>query len=131
MTQSIKEKVDQLVIEKRAFIDGHYTQAVDGDTIKKFSSADGRDLSGISSCKQEDINAAVKAAKQSFESKIWLNKSPHEKKKILFKLADLIEENREELSLLDTLETGRCYKNFYNDSLEKSDWCCSILCRKY
>jgi len=120
MTQSIKEKVDQLVIEKRAFIDGNYTQAVDGDTIKKSSSADGRDLSGISSCKQEDVNAAVRAAKQSFESKIWLNKSPREKKEILFKLADLIEENREELSLLDTLETGRCYKNFYNDSLEKA-----------
>lgn len=61
MLQNIKEKTSALKIEKRAFINGKYVNAVDGDIIHKISSIDGRDLSGISSCKEADVNIAVKA----------------------------------------------------------------------
>lgn len=94
--------------------------AVDGDIIRKVSSIDGRNLSGLSSCKEADVNIAVEAAKKSFESKIWLDKLPQEKKEILFQLADLMEQNKEELALLDTVETGRSFKNYYFDSIPKA-----------
>jgi len=120
MNQNIEKKASALKIEKRAFINGKYMDAVDGDIIRKVSSIDGRDLSGLSSCKQADVNIAIDAAKKSFESKVWLNKLPQEKKDILFQLADLMEQNKEELALLDTVETGRSFKNYYFDSIPKA-----------
>jgi acyl-CoA reductase-like NAD-dependent aldehyde dehydrogenase len=120
MTGNIKSKIDKLTIEKRAFINGSFVTSVHGEVINKVSPADGRDLSGICSCLSEDISNAVLAARRSFESKIWRNKNPEEKKEILFKLADLMEKNKEELALLDTVETGRAFKNYYYDSIPKA-----------
>ncbi|MFZ2399732.1 MAG: aldehyde dehydrogenase family protein [Smithella sp.] len=120
MEKNIKNKVDKLNIEKRAFINGSFVESVNGEIINKVSPADGRDLSGLCACAGEDINNAVAAAKKSFESKIWRNKNPEEKKEFLFKLADLMEENREELAILDTIETGRAFKNYYYDSIPKA-----------
>jgi acyl-CoA reductase-like NAD-dependent aldehyde dehydrogenase len=120
MADNIKNKIDKLTIEKRAFINGSFVTSVHGKIIKKVSPVDGRDLSGLCSCSVEDINNAVMAAKRSFESKTWRGKNPEEKKEILFKLADLMEKNREELAVLDTLETGRAFKNYYYDSIPKA-----------
>ena len=120
MKQNIKKKIARLTIEKRAFINGRYVDSVDGQIIKKVSSIDGRDLSGLSACNEKDVDIAVSAAKKSFESQIWLDKDPQEKKKILFKLAALMEQNREELALLDTVETGRAFRNYYFDSIPKA-----------
>ncbi len=117
---SIQKKILQLEIKKQAFINGQYVNAKSGKIIQKISPVDGRDLSGISACDATDIDIAVKCAKKSFDSKIWLNKLPIEKKHILLKLADLMEIHKEELALLDTLETGRAFKNYYFDSIPKS-----------
>jgi acyl-CoA reductase-like NAD-dependent aldehyde dehydrogenase len=120
MVKNIRNKVDKLTIEKRAFINGSFVKSAKGKVIKKISPVDGSDLSGLCACTGDDINKAVAAAKRSFESKIWRGKNPEEKKEILFKFADLMEENIEKLSILDTLETGRAYKNYYYDSIPKA-----------
>ncbi|MEK7992107.1 MAG: aldehyde dehydrogenase family protein, partial [Thiotrichaceae bacterium] len=117
---NIQQKIAQLKIRKQTFINGQFVDAMSGNIIQKVSPIDGRDLSGISACDATDIDIAVKHAKQAFESKVWVNKPPQEKKRILLKLADLMEVHREELALLDTLETGRAFKNHYFDSIPKS-----------
>lgn len=118
--QNIEEKLNNLNIEKRAFINGKYVDAVEGRIINKKSSIDGRDISGLSACNEKDIDKAVEAALQTFKSRIWVDKDPSEKKEIILKLADLVEENIEELALLDTIETGRSLKNYYYDSIPKA-----------
>lgn len=120
MVKNIKNIVDKLILEKRAFINGSFVESAKGKVIKKVSPVDGMDLSGLSACCGKDINNAVAAAKRSFESKIWRSKNPEEKKEILFRLADLMEENREKLAILDTVETGRAFKNYYYDSIPKA-----------
>jgi acyl-CoA reductase-like NAD-dependent aldehyde dehydrogenase len=118
--ENVLEKINSLEIKNKAFINGNYTDSLDNELINKQSSVDGREIPGLSSCKNADIDLAVKVAKQSFESKIWRDKDPKDKKLILLKLADLIEKNRETLALLDTLETGRALKNYYYDSIPKA-----------
>lgn len=120
MIKNIETKLQNLNIEKRAFINGTYTEAVDKKTISKKSSIDGRDISGLSACNSKDIDFAVKAGLEAYNSRIWVDKELTEKQKVLLRLADLIEENIEELALLDTLETGRSIKNCYYDSIPKA-----------
>lgn len=120
MIKNVREKLSKLSIEKRAFINGAFVESSHGRTIKKVSPVDGRNLSGLCACSGKDVHNAVNAAKRSFESKIWRDKNPDQKKKILFKLADLMEKNREKLALLDTVETGRAFKNYFYDSIPKA-----------
>ncbi len=118
--QNIEKKLEKLVIEKKAFINGEYVNSIKGRTISKKSSIDGRDISGLSACDSEDIDMAVSIALNTFKKRTWLDIEPIEKKQIILKLANLVEENIEELALLDTLETGRSLKNYYYDSIPKA-----------
>ena len=120
MIKDIEEKLKNLKIEKRAFIDGRYVEAIDKRTISKISSIDGRDISGLNACSNKDIDIAVSSALKSYNSRIWIDLEPKEKQKIILKFADLVEQNIEELALLDTLETGRSLKNYYYDSIPKA-----------
>lgn len=120
MAINIKNEVEKLTIEKRAFINGSFVESVQGKIIKKISSVDGRNLSGLCAGSGKDIDKAVQSAKVSFELKIWRDKNPDQKKEILFKLADFMEASREKLALLDTVETGRAFKNYYYDSIPKA-----------
>ncbi len=86
--------------------------------MKKFSSRDGKILPEIFLCGESEINFAVDSAKKSQSA--WAEKSPTDRKKILLRLADLVEDNREELALLDTLETNRAFQNYYDDSIPKA-----------
>lgn len=112
--------IQSLEFEKRAFINGEFVEACKGQVIVKSSPVNGFDLSGISACDQYDVDIAVAAAKQSYESKVWVSKKPNEKREILLKLAQLMEDSREELALLDCIETGRSINNYYFDSIPKA-----------
>ncbi len=113
-------KLNIYQIEKRAYINGEYVDASDGKVISKTLSFDGREFSGIAACSKEDVDKAVASAKAVYESGVWSKKTPSERKEILLKLADLMEEHLEELALLDTFETGRAYINYSRDSLPKA-----------
>ena len=107
-------------MEKRAYINGKYVESKSRKTIEKYSSFNGMDLSGISACGKDDVEDTVKCAKNAFELGIWRKKTPEEKKNIMLKFADMLECCREELAILDTIETSRAYQNYYYDSIPKA-----------
>ena len=88
---NVRQRIDALTIEKRAYINGNYVSAQDGATMMKQISADGSELSGIAACGERDIEAAVAAAQAAFPA--WSAKSPVERKNILLRLADLKEDH--------------------------------------
>ncbi len=100
-------RAEALRFEGRAFINGHYTQASSGETFACVSPIDQKVLVEIAACDVEDVNIAVTAARESFESGVWSQIAPYKRKAILLKFADLIELNAEELALLETLDMGK------------------------
>ena len=105
----------------RNVIDGRYvenqneTQAMpvqnnlpsDNQVITKHSPRDGRLLYTLAAGTEADINQAVANAKDSFEDGRWRKRPVGERKAILEKLADLVEANREELALYESLDVGK------------------------
>jgi acyl-CoA reductase-like NAD-dependent aldehyde dehydrogenase len=116
----IGDEIKSLPMEKRAFIGGSFVTALSGETLKKKCPVDGTEIGGIPACSSDDVNLAVKSARMAYKSGIWRNKPLKERKDIMLKLAALMEENRRHLALLDTYETGRAYKNYYEDSIPKA-----------
>lgn len=103
----IQKAVSNLEFRTKAFIDGKFVDAANGKTFMTENPANGKALAEISACEAEDIDIAVKAARASFEKGSWSRISPDDRKGILLKFADLIEENMNELALLDCLEAGK------------------------
>jgi gamma-glutamyl-gamma-aminobutyraldehyde dehydrogenase len=64
-------------------------------------------LVDVAACDVEDVNRAVIAARNAFESGSWSRAAPADRKAVLLKLADLIRANLEEFALLDSLDMGK------------------------
>ncbi|MFC7344245.1 aldehyde dehydrogenase [Saccharopolyspora griseoalba] len=90
-----------------AFIGGRFTAALDGGTFPTVDPATGRTLAEVAECGPADVDAAVAAARERFESGTWSCASPAERKRVLLRLADLIEQHGAELALLDSLDMGK------------------------
>ncbi len=100
-----------LGIEGRAFIGGAYVPALDGATFAKVSPIDGKVFAHVADCGEPDVDRAARAARASFESGVWRDADPQQKKKVLLRFAELIRENAEELALLETLDIGKVISN--------------------
>ncbi|MFP8643457.1 aldehyde dehydrogenase family protein [Priestia aryabhattai] len=58
----------------------------------------------------EDMKAAIEAAREAFDNGIWSETSASERAAILFKIADKLEEAKEELAALETMDNGKPYR---------------------
>lgn len=89
------------------FIDGKYCAAASGKTFECRSPIDGRILAHVAEGDKADVDRAVAAARRSFDSGVWANLAPRQRKKVLLRFAQLIEDHGEELALLETLDMGK------------------------
>ena len=96
-----------LSIEGRAFIDGDYCDADTGATVASISPRDGAEIAQVAVCDEIDADRAVAVARDVFERGDWSAMPPMERKKILVRWAELIEDNADELAVLETLDVGK------------------------
>ena len=108
-----KEKAKKIQFPNLAFIDGKFVSAVSGKTFENINPATGIVNCQVAACDKEDVDKAVKIARQSFNKGVWSEINPAKKKKILLKLADLIEQNRETFALLESLDMGKSVEMAY------------------
>ncbi|WP_166418755.1 aldehyde dehydrogenase [Cochlodiniinecator piscidefendens] len=88
------------------FIDGRGQAASDGATESVISPIDGKVITQIASGTPSDVDQAVACARRAFEDGRWSKTAPSARKKVLFKLADLIEQRALEISVLGVLDNG-------------------------
>ncbi|MBB3259743.1 gamma-glutamyl-gamma-aminobutyraldehyde dehydrogenase [Paraburkholderia bannensis] len=107
MYQEWKQKADALSLDGRAFIAGERANAASNETFATLNPSTGKVLADIARCDAKDIDRAVTAARDAFESGVWSKAAPAQRKAVLLRLAQLIDENAEELALLEALEAGK------------------------
>lgn len=90
-----------------AFVDGAFRPAASGKTFKTTNPATGEVLTEIAACDATDVDHAVAKAKEAFEDGRWHLRSPGERKEVLLKFARLLERNRHELAVLESLDSGK------------------------
>ncbi|RJG12840.1 aldehyde dehydrogenase [Pseudomonas cavernicola] len=98
----------------RALIGGRQVAAESGATFAAINPATNRLLANVAACGAAEVDAAVRAARQAFDSGPWARMAPVERKRVLLRLAELILANREELALLDSLNMGKPVMDAYN-----------------
>ena len=95
-----------LNLQTRPFINGRFDDAPAERAFDCVSPIDGKRIASLAEVGARGVDAAVTAARKAFESGVWANMAPRARKKVLLKLAALVDQHREELALLDTLCMG-------------------------
>jgi phenylacetaldehyde dehydrogenase len=95
---------------KRLLIDGAWVDAAGGATVDTHDPANGRHLAELAAASNEDVDAAVAAARRAFEDDAWRGLTPSARGKLLWRIADLIDQHVDELAELETLDQGKSLK---------------------
>ncbi|SFB11708.1 MULTISPECIES: aldehyde dehydrogenase family protein [unclassified Bacillus (in: firmicutes)] len=104
----LKEKVEKFLVgKKKLFINGEFVESKSQKTFDTYNPATGEVLASVYEAGAEDIDLAVKAARKAFDEGPWSKMSAASRSRLMYKLADLMEANAEELAQLETLDNGK------------------------
>ena len=106
-TQEYEKVAQSLTYNTKALINGKLVDAASGKTFDTVNPANGKVITSIASCGTEEVEEAVKVARAAFDSGKWSRIAPEERKKMLFKFADLIEQNATELAVMESIDSGK------------------------
>src|SRR5205823_12956856 len=90
----------------KILIDGKWSDAASGKTFDTYNPATGEVLARVAEGDREDIDRAVKATRKAFDGP-WSRMTASERGKLMWRLADLLEQHLEEFATLETLDNGK------------------------
>jgi aldehyde dehydrogenase (NAD+) len=100
------------IYQTKLFINNEFVDSADGSTFEVFNPYDNSLLANVSEAKAEDIDRAVQAAREAFPA--WAAMPPAERGVLIGKLADAIEADRDNIALIESLDTGHPIRDTYN-----------------
>ena len=100
-------KLPVKIRQTKLLIDGKWVDSQSGKKFETINPATGEVIADVSEGDKADVDKAVKAARKAFEKGPWRKMNARERGRILYKLADLIEQNKEELAKLEALDNGK------------------------
>ncbi|KAF8308497.1 NAD-dependent aldehyde dehydrogenase [Clavulina sp. PMI_390] len=89
------------------FIDNKWVDAVDGGRLDIVNPTSGKHLATIAGANEKDIDIAVAAAQKAYDTAWGLKASGTQRARLMLKLADLMEQNADELAALESLNNGK------------------------
>lgn len=96
-------------VAHQLFVDGQFVNSSWGRSSEVVNPGDESVLCRVESASPEDVDGAVRAAKAAFEQGEWGRMSARDRGRLLLRLADLMEQHREELATLESLDSGAVY----------------------
>ena len=93
------------VTRNKIFVGGSWTDAAEGGTMEVLNPATGETIAEVPACTAADVDAAVEAARKALPE--WLDATPAERAELLLKLADVLDENAEELAEIESRNVGK------------------------
>ena len=101
------ESQDHIQINKRydLFIDGKFEEPQSKKYFQTTNPANGKELAKVAEASEDDVDRAVKAARNAFKK--WSGLPAKERGKYIFRIARLIQERAKELAVIESLDGGK------------------------
>jgi 1-pyrroline dehydrogenase len=97
--------VSTTVSKHKNFVGGEWVESAGGGTMEVLNPATGETIAEVPASTAEDVDRAVQAAKKALPE--WLETTPGERAELLLKLADVIDDNAEDLAELESRNVGK------------------------
>ena len=92
----------------KLLIDGEWVEAASGKTFQTINPATEETLAEVAHGEAEDIDRAVRAARRAFDDDSpWRRMNASDRGRLIWRIADLIEEHADELAMLESLDNGK------------------------
>lgn len=91
----------------RNFMGGRWVEALGGGTLVTRDPGSGKELAVVASSEAEDVDAAVRLAREAFEKSGWATMPSNDRAVILHRLADLVDRDVDILSEIESLDVGK------------------------
>ena len=88
------------------YINGEFVDSIGGATFDVQEPVTNTNYATVASAQPEDVDLAVAAASKAFKEGPWSKMLPRERSRVLHKIADIVESRDEELSLLESYDSG-------------------------
>ena len=95
------------VTETDCFIDGKFVPAISGKTFATVNPATEEEICQVAEGDADDVDAAAKAASEAFENGPWRTMDARDRGRLMYKLADRMEAEIDDLAALETLDNGK------------------------
>ena len=96
---------------KQLFIGGSWRAPLSGEYRQLIDPSSGAAITTVAEAGVEDVAAAVRAARTAFETGPWPKMRPHERERIMLRLADLIERDAQAIAEIETVNSGKLIGN--------------------
>ena len=107
---------------KRPYINGSFTDG-HGPVMESINPATNAVIGRFQTCTEEDVNAAVAAARKAFEEGPWTRSITHkERAVILRKLSAILRDHVEEIGTLEALDNGKTFQEGCEDTVNVADF---------
>ncbi len=103
--------------QTQLFIDGQWLPARSGKTFATVNPATEETIADVAEGDAADIDLAVKAARRAFDDSEWSRMDARDRGRLMYRLADLIEEEIDELAALESLDNGKPIRDSRNADL--------------
>jgi len=104
-----RKTADFVSQDHRIYIDGRFVEAASGKTFPVYNPATAEVIAHVPEAEAEDVDRAVRAARRAFDDGAWTRLSPSQRGRLLWKLADLLEQNLDELAEIESIDNGKPY----------------------
>jgi aldehyde dehydrogenase (NAD+) len=99
----------------KLLINNEWVESVSGKRFETINPATGEVICDVAEADAPDVDIAVQAARKAFNHGEWRKISATRRGELLYKLADLIEQNIDYLARLETLDNGKPLHDSYGD----------------
>ncbi|MEE9470623.1 MAG: aldehyde dehydrogenase family protein [Gemmatimonadota bacterium] len=107
MTEAtLTRSVPDVLAPGRLFIGGEWQDAESGQTFEVIDPARAEVVTEVAEADAADIDRAVRAAREAFEGD-WRKTTPRQRGRLMWKLAERLEERKDEIALVETLNNGK------------------------
>ncbi|CAK7271013.1 mitochondrial aldehyde dehydrogenase [Sporothrix epigloea] len=101
------------------FINNEWVKSSDGGKLTSINPTDETEITSVYAATAEDVDRAVAAARAALNGPEWGELPATDRGKLMFKLADLVEEHRETLATIETWDNGKPYVVARDEDLEE------------
>src|SRR6187399_835110 len=93
--------------QTQLLINGQWVPSASGKTFSTYNPATEELIADVAEANEADVDRAVKAARNALENGPWSKMDARDRGRLLYKLADLIEDELDELAALESLDNGK------------------------
>ncbi|GAM90049.1 hypothetical protein ANO11243_080890 [Dothideomycetidae sp. 11243] len=99
------------------FVNNEWVKSSDSERIESINPTNGKVITSVYAASSQDVDAAVSSARAAFQKGAWRDMTATERGRLILRLAELIEQERETLATVETWDNGKPYSVALNEDL--------------